>query len=101
MNEENILYLLSYCVCISWVFKKVVNNYKNKVIHKSLPSNSECIIALTIIQKYDKYYQCGLCTQVYLKDILDEWFKIKSNQNLICPHCKTLPIDIQCVYINY
>jgi hypothetical protein len=98
-NDLILLYLIGVGTCVSWVFKRFFfKKLDRQIITKQLPSGSECIIMCVEIKSGEYFYQCELCTQVYLKDSLDAWFEKKIVQ--ICPHCQTQIINTNVIYEN-
>lgn len=97
-NDQIVLYFLGIGSCVGWIFRKYLFSPRKKIIPKLLTNYSECVIMYTEIKVGDQYYQCGQCTQVYLKDILDQWFE--NNPNQLCPYCQTNSIDTNIVYAN-
>jgi hypothetical protein len=98
-NDQFILYLIGLCSLVSYGFTKLFcTKSKSKSINKVLPLNSECLISLEEIGIGDSYYQCDVCTQVYLCEKLDKWFVV--SKRLVCPYCQTKSINVNYTYTN-
>lgn len=70
---------------------------RKNIKYKPLIDNTECVISMMEINKYDEYWECKTCKKCVLYDIFHIY--IGDSINKKCPHCRCI-INKCDIYMN-